>query len=106
MQLFVDVLEVPFHGGDGHTHAVGNSFIAKAMHDHFKDFPFAVGEAFDLFGGGGLLAELADDFAGNLGSHGDAALVGFLDGGDDFFRLGAFQEVTAGARAEGAEDHF
>ena len=100
MQFFVNVLEVPFDGGDGDAEAVGNGLIAKTLHHQFEDFALAVGKVLHLGGGGGLLAELADDLAGDFRGHGHAALVGLADGGDNFFRLGAFEEVAAGAGAQ------
>jgi len=66
------------------------------VHHVFQYLAFPLGKALHLLSRSGLAAKLTDDFASDLGRHGHAAFVGFLDGGDDFFRLRSLEEIAAG----------
>src|ERR1043166_1735693 len=106
VKLFVDVLQVPFHGGNGDTQSVRDGFVAQPLHDEFQDFTLTIGQALDLRGGGSLLTKLANDFARNFRRHRHAALVCFLDRGENFFGLSALEQVTARSGTQRPENYI
>jgi hypothetical protein len=104
MEFVVNVPEVPADGVLGEAKTGGYLFIGMAFGKEFEDIAFAGGEAFDFGGGGDRFLEGGDDFTGDFAGHGRTALANLADGGNEFFRRAAFQEVTAGAGTEGFKD--
>ena len=106
LEFFVDAADVGVDSFEADVELVGNFFVEKSFGQEFEDFLFAGGKVFGGFGGGGGLLEALDDFAGDVAGHGGAAAIDVLNGAEEFFGRGRFEQVSGGAVGEGLEDLF
>src|SRR3954470_646196 len=101
------VIDVPKMGADrvgADKEMLGNFFGRVAFGKLLKDFLLSLREVFNPGGVAGTLAKRLDHPTGDLTAHGSATLFHVLDRGENVGGIGALEQVTTGARLQGAEN--
>ena len=104
LEFFVDAADVGMDGFEADVKLVSDFFVEKTFGEEFENFLFPGRKVFGGFMGGGRLLEALDDFAGDVTGHGRAPAMDVLNGAEEFFRSGGFEEITGGAIGEGFEN--
>lgn len=104
MEFVVNVSQVPPDGSIGQAGAGGDFFIGEATRQQLQDLPFATGKPFHLDGRGQRFLERGNDLPGNFPRHGCSSLADFADGGNQFLKSAALEQVARGAGPQCFED--
>ena len=106
MQFVINVPEMPADCSICETEPGGDQLVREPRSEQFKDFTFTLRKTFDFRGNGHRFLERKNNLAGDFPRHRSASLANLANRGNEFFRGGAFQQITGGAGAQGLENAF